>query len=116
MKKSKHTKLPWKVYYAKNNGQIVLGIGEEDGQAITNHSGAFWREDDEAKANSEFVVHACNNHYEMLEALEAADELIGKLALGINTESFEVGAYIKNALCSYQDQVQTAIRKAKGEK
>ena len=69
MKKT-HTPVPWKVYYAKNNGHLILGIGEENGQAITNHSGAFWGTNDEAKANSEFVVRACNNHYQLIDALE----------------------------------------------
>lgn len=67
-----HTPLPWKVYYAKNNGQVVLGTGEENGCAIQNHNGAFWRDDEEAKANCEFVVKACNSHYELLEALNCA--------------------------------------------
>jgi len=76
MTKTKHTPLPWKVYYAKNNGQLILGTGEESGQAIQSHNGAFWRDEAEAKANAEFVVKACNSHYELLEALESVKEYV----------------------------------------
>lgn len=102
-RQSKHTPLPWKVYYAKNNGQVILGTGEENGCAIQNHSGAFWRDDDEAKANAEFVVRACNSHYELLEALEClldkADKEWGKSLVWRVT----------------RDEARLAIAKAKGE-
>jgi hypothetical protein len=78
MTKSKHTPLPWKVYYAKNNGQVILGTGEENGCAIQTHQGAFWRDDVEAKANAEFVVKCVNTHYLMLEALKNLENDDGK--------------------------------------
>ncbi len=73
---NEHTPLPWKVYYAKNNGQVILGTGEENGCAVQAHNGSFWRNDEEAKANAEFVVHACNCHYELLEALEMCQQAL----------------------------------------
>jgi len=72
----KHTSAPWKVYYAKNNGNLILGLGEEDGCAITTHQGAFWRDDEEAKANAEFIVKCVNSHDELLEALESAVRIL----------------------------------------
>lgn len=103
---TKHTPLPWKVYYAKNNGQIILGTGEENGCAIQNHSGAFWRDDEEAKANAEFVVRACNSHYELLEALEQViDHCVRYFNLG------DVGGDEAEIL----DNAKAAIAKARGQ-
>lgn len=93
----KHTPLPWKVYYAKNNGQLVLGTGEENGQAIQNHNGSFWRDDAEAKANCEFVVKACNAHYELLEALELADAALSGSNMNMNVVQKKVKAALAKA-------------------
>lgn len=102
-----HTPLPWKVYYAKNNGQLILGTGELNGCAIQAHNGTFWRDHDEARNNAEFVVHACNNHYEMLDELkrlvDTADECLTQNVR--NSEGVE--AWISNA--------RRVIKKAEGK-
>jgi hypothetical protein len=109
MKQLKHTPLPWKVYYAKNNGQLVLGTGEENGQAIQNHNGSFWRDEKEAKANAEFVVKACNSHYELLEALESCERWFK-----LHSENVELtnGKYTQHPMLT---MIQDTIAKAKGE-
>ena len=101
---NKHTPLPWKVYYAKNNGQVILGTGEENGCAVQAHNGSFWRDDEEAKNNAEFVIHACNNHYELLEALE---NLANHDIAQDKREGVENCIELQNAL--------SAIAKARGE-
>ena len=73
---NEHTPTPWKVYYAKNNGGVVLGTGEINGCAVQSHNGAFWRDDVEAKANAEFVIHACNNYYKMRDTIQELERII----------------------------------------
>ena len=67
----KHTALPWTtldtecvlVEYKKGKFEEVV----KPGHTMTH---------EEAKANAEFIVKACDNHYELLEALELAEKLI----------------------------------------
>ena len=72
---AKHTPTPWKVFYAKNNGQKILGVGQETGEGITNSQGWLWGEDHEAKANAEFIVRACNSHDALVESLKSMPKL-----------------------------------------
>lgn len=66
-----HTKTPWKVFYAKKNGNIILGIGEaKNAQGITDSRFQMWGDDSEAKANAEFIVRAVNNHEGLLGCLK----------------------------------------------
>ena len=72
MGKEKHTKTPWKVFYAKSNDDLIIGVGEETGEGIIASNGSFWGTDSEAKSNAEHVVKCVNAHDELLEALEDA--------------------------------------------
>jgi hypothetical protein len=54
-----HTKLPWKISEDENDD--VFGI-------------CAMFADESAEANAEFIVRACNSHYELLEALKEAEE------------------------------------------
>ena len=101
MGKEKHTKTPWKVFYAKSNDDLIIGVGEETGEGIIASNGSFWGTDSEAKANAEHVVKCVNAHDELLEALERA-----KGYLKTSKNARQSGAY---------EQVLTAIKKAKGE-
>ena len=56
---SKHTELPWKL--CKDGKNIYC---EEKDICITNCNHPDF---EEAKANYEFIVTACNSHYELLE-------------------------------------------------
>jgi len=70
MTEPKHTPAPWKVYYAKKNGQVILGVGDADGQGIIAYNGSFWGDDAESKANSEHVVKCVNCHDELLSEMQ----------------------------------------------
>lgn len=74
MTERKHTALPWNIRYEgqtltnKPNG--VFRIDGPSGLPLANvHSPKFDRT--EGRVNAEFMVRACNAHYELLEALEA---------------------------------------------
>ncbi len=67
MTNNKHTPTPWKVFLAKNNGESLLGIGEDTGAGIVAYNGTMWRDEAEAKANAAFIVKAVNHHDELVE-------------------------------------------------
>lgn len=98
MTQSKYTPAPWKVFYAKNNGQLILGVGQDTGEGIIASNGSFWGDDDEAKANAEHVVKCVNLHDELLEVLE-------QLYSGFKSRCTE----------GFQIKIEKAIAKAKGE-
>jgi hypothetical protein len=56
---AKHTELPWEA-----NGPRIYSPGKT---LITTV--AHFRDQDEEKANAEFIVHACNAHDDLVEAL-----------------------------------------------
>jgi len=64
--KPKHTPLPWEVntdtppFFLKFR-HATKHIGTARNDALSN---------DEAQANAEFIVRACNNHYKLLNALK----------------------------------------------
>lgn len=111
----KPTQRPWKVFYAKNNGDLILGIGEAcNSQGITDSTGHMWGDDAEAKANAEHIVKCVNSHDELLEAakwarayfqfLKQADENIkkGRCIYILNPEMIET-------------ELEKAIQKAEGK-
>jgi hypothetical protein len=84
----KHTKLPWKLFYEgsgdyliiNNNGEEIASLSRPDAHFLHTGKGAVINE-----ANAEFIVTACNNHYELLEILRKsktlAEAIISKLAM-----------------------------------
>ncbi len=68
-----HTKLPWtepRIYKDCDNRPYCISIyGGELTIAVHQH-GVNSKNCDEAKANAEFIVKACNAHYEMLGVLK----------------------------------------------
>jgi len=65
----KHTEVPWKVVSLYNFKDA------EDGWDIISkkHNHTVFTDN---KANAHFIVKACNNHYELLEALKKAIDWI----------------------------------------
>jgi len=65
-----HTPLPWK---PSDSGIGIWSAGEPLGKnkiiSICSCD-AVSRPKDENKANADFILRACNNHYELLQALE----------------------------------------------
>ena len=66
---TKHTELPWEV--DKENvhaGQICSCHGDADTwyEVWTPN----WQNGIDQQANAEFIVKACNNHYQLLDALK----------------------------------------------
>lgn len=67
MTQDKHSPLPWKT----TNGYYGPIIDCPDGQErVCTVDGA--RSPDEKEANAAFIVRACNNHYQLVEALKYA--------------------------------------------
>ena len=78
----KHTKLPWKfkqavkksfdrkedcLVYHRNKDEEPLHIAESFQYQSNEHNA----ENGTSIANAQFIVTACNNHYELLEALQS---------------------------------------------
>jgi len=69
-----HTQLPWEV--RKHDGQgspPLFDVVTKTGLSIC---GAFSMSKQPAKENAEFIVTACNNHYNFMELLNAAKSLL----------------------------------------
>lgn len=79
---AEHTPLPWSISYGfdartvggKQPPAVYVGGSKPEQTGIKLASpwveGA-WDDDAEAAANAEFIVRACNVHYELLSALKA---------------------------------------------
>ncbi|MGZ8432797.1 MAG: hypothetical protein ACXWYM_00435 [Candidatus Binatia bacterium] len=68
MTKAQHTELPW-----KTNAMEVFTDAGKSSKRIAFATGKAQGDDnslEELKANAEFIVRACNSHYELLEALQ----------------------------------------------
>lgn len=70
--KVKHTPLPWNYHNSNNDDYLDI---DSAGTRITS----IFNVDKEAKANAEFIVTACNSHYELLEALKKAESSLESL-------------------------------------
>jgi hypothetical protein len=84
MKKTKHTELPWQVFVSRMLGDItgkiheitILPKSRYRNQQVSKcfdikeigRNGGLTQE--EADANAEFIVKACNHHYQLVEALK----------------------------------------------
>ncbi len=67
----KHTELPWGWYY-HTDGMLCIGKSMTEyqaGEAVIAQIG-WVGDDDERKANLEYIAKAANNHYQLVEALE----------------------------------------------
>ena len=73
MTTEKRTPGEWK-RWVRNDGVIIYG-GElkpgPNGSFIHTHIARIIGDDEEAKANAEFIVHACNLHEELVAGLVA---------------------------------------------
>jgi glucose dehydrogenase len=71
-----HTPLPWK---ASDSGTGIWSANEPLGKnkiiAICSCD-AVSRSKDENTANADFILRACNSHYELLAALEACRNIV----------------------------------------
>lgn len=101
MNKAKHTPAPWKVFYATNNDQLIIGVGQETGEGIIASNGSFWGTDAEAKANAEHVVKCVNAHDSLLDALELVKSQLEKDYITMTND--------------VEGAVYDAIKEAKGE-
>ncbi len=71
---SKHTPGPFGYYQPEGySGFFYIDQKNiaDDRSGIGNFAACSTGDETSAKANAEFIVRACNSHYELLEALEA---------------------------------------------
>lgn len=69
MTDNKHSPLPWKIGRGKVTGQIC--VQSDDAWICSQfHNQDDEMSKDEANANAQFIVTACNSHYENLETIE----------------------------------------------
>ncbi len=75
----KHTQLPWTSFFDEDSEDGTLTI--ESDTSTTFESVAEVKYQDiagEAEANAEFIVRACNSHYELLESLKLVLTVVKK--------------------------------------
>jgi len=111
--KTTHTPLPWHrpagpgALFSGKDGRLLCEMHEGGG-------GMLGVSKSESEANAAFIVRACNNHYLMLEALEASDRAIIQLCGTANTLSEKLGLGRKVRAEDFADKARAAILKAKG--
>lgn len=102
---TKHTPTPWNV-----NGGMRPGIKTvyADSGSICEMTNSQAHSDAEQEANAAFIVRACNNHDELVSALENLQKVFVERAEHANGKTWTYGATANlNAL--------KALAKAKGE-
>lgn len=106
MTKTKHTPLPWFIMdYMDYEETKQVAISDE---TATRYIAVLDDNDETDEANAAFIVRACNNHYELLEALENAANVLAGIATGdLKTIDRDSPALLK---------ARTAIAKAEGVK
>ena len=79
----KHTPLPWKKEIF--NGELIVQDDDTNEYYvyICDCSSEFMSQEEE-EANAEFIVRACNSHYELLEACKRTVEMFDKNSTAMN--------------------------------
>ena len=78
---SKHTELPW--HYFRGALDKSAGVESEDKSMLLYMDGISL---DAEKSNAEFIVKACNNHYQLLQAAQ-----VGLFAISFCEENLGEG-------------------------
>lgn len=89
----KHTKLPWLIKLKDERGFYISG-GDVKTVAIARNAseGNFFPRPRIAKINAEFIVNACNSHYQLVEALRTAKATIMVLSSELNLDKNSLSA------------------------
>lgn len=98
MNKPKHTELPWEL--ARDKSVIISRKGKDI--LVTSIDTK-----NEMTANAEFIVKACNNHYQLLEALK-------ELSLVVRTYGFREPNSPAKCLGALDKALET-IKQAEGK-
>ena len=69
-----HTVLPW--HYDHQTKEIYILDDENEPCDVIADMETFKTPIDKAHTNADFIVRACNSHYELLEALEKIERLL----------------------------------------
>jgi hypothetical protein len=112
----KHTPGPWESFLDEDWGRVVKcqrTPGSDIMCVIDTREVADDKSFEERDANAEFIVRACNAHYDLLEALE---EYAG-VEIDLTEASCHVGicSMEKCGRCSREIKARAAIAKAKKE-
>ena len=114
MTKAQHTPGPWEIGLDDEPMDGVKGIeiNGDDGkitiayvmaQEITHYTPID-------RANARFIVTACNSHYELLEELERAAQLMENYA-----RQFESDRLANQQMLEHAQHFRAAIQKARGQ-
>jgi len=119
MSKTKHTPTPWtydsegNIYCEKKHGKQLVGTFAGKGELavlIADTSTTKPEFGDEAQANAEFIVRACNSNAQLVEALEKYGGHLIDCEL-ITTPCFDGDKRDLFCTCGYE----TTLAAAKGE-
>jgi len=101
----KHTPLPWVSKYVQVADKWEI-LGKEKDGSEKWIGVMIWGSEPEDEANNEFILRACNSHYELVEACKEAIDLLRDEWEGTSPNS------IGNKTIR---QLEQAIAKAEGE-
>ena len=114
-----HTELPWKVYYKTFRPQLskmkIIEIQDAEGHPIVAWSGFDGvRTKTECLRNARFIVRACNDYYNLLEALRSGyceiDELTKQNAKLLEALKAMIPYY---EACAYSNQEEMILMDAR---
>jgi len=100
---TEHTPLPWHVVTIDGS---IGSVEASDGSAVAQaqmRGTLRCPDNDERRANAEFIVRACNSHGDLLEALE--------MLMPLEPSRYESDSYDRGMW----ENARAAIAKAKGE-
>lgn len=110
----KHTPLPWAIISPKEHEPVIAQLESDDERSCDGvrqvcevAQGRYELLDyDEIKANAEFIVRACNSHYELVETLKIAEGAIDWIRDRVTNEG---------GLPAIHKHIKKALAKATGE-
>lgn len=102
MPEQKHTPLPYISHIDYDKSSIVLSDNEDHKRRVIAYS--------LTQPNAEFIVRACNAHYDLVAALKSAKELV----LGLSSKFPDADERFNGEWASYRDEFYAALKKAEG--
>lgn len=84
----KHTKGPWKVFYASNGSMLGVGV-ERSGTGVTDAYGGLWGSGGEKEANAHLIAAAP----ELLDIAERMMEALEFAYMGAPEQPKEIAQY-----------------------
>jgi len=100
----KHTPAPYAVGDKSKNQDAAMVYSDTndgaiyDGVRVADCNTSMFLSKEQSEISAEFIVRACNSHYELLEALRLADAALSGSNMNMNVVQKKVRAAITKAM------------------